>query len=166
MKIQHAIRAFTVQNRKAIKLTADNYIDTTFYKTYKLLTSLSIGEALVTTLIEKGNPIPLAHCMLLPASSRMYTISEDKLNNLITKSKLAKKYFKKVDIESACEILNQKIGGKIVKQENEAEKKFASKPNTTKAENSAIEQAALNPLVRTIAKELTRGFFWCIRIGH
>ncbi len=60
LKIQHALRAFTAKDRKAIKLTAQNYPDTDFYDTTEVLTSLGIGEALVSALDEKGRPTPLA----------------------------------------------------------------------------------------------------------
>src|SRR5690606_6101449 len=59
LKVQHALRAFTAADRKAIRQTADNYPETSFYKTEDLLTRLGIGEALVTSLNEKGIPTPL-----------------------------------------------------------------------------------------------------------
>jgi uncharacterized protein len=169
MKIQHALRAFTAQDRKAIKLTAENYPETNFYKTEDILTSLGIGEALVTTLNEKGNPTPLAHCMLLPPSSRMDTISDEELNELIEKSKLVKKYFNRIEGESAYEILNDKIEGKIEEQEKVSaaaqQQTSDAKQSNTRAEKSVIEQAAANPLVRTIAKELTRGLLGALGLG-
>ena len=59
LKIQHSLRAFTAVDRKVIKQTAENYPETTFYKTEDLITQLGIGEALVTLLNEKGIPTPL-----------------------------------------------------------------------------------------------------------
>jgi len=56
MKIQHALRAFTAKDRKAIKLAAENYPLTEFYNTAQELTKLGIGEALVTVLNENGIP--------------------------------------------------------------------------------------------------------------
>jgi DNA helicase HerA-like ATPase len=64
LKIQHALRAFTANDRKAIKQTADNYPISEFYKTDEVITSLGIGEALVTALNEKGIPTPLAATMM------------------------------------------------------------------------------------------------------
>src|SRR6185295_1167781 len=54
LKVQHALRAFTAADRKAIKQTAENYPETGFYKTEDLITQLGIGEALVTMLDERG----------------------------------------------------------------------------------------------------------------
>ena len=64
LKIQHALRAFTANDRKAIKMTAENYPDTDFYETDEVLTSLGIGEAFVTALSEKGTPTPLVATMM------------------------------------------------------------------------------------------------------
>ena len=70
-KVQHALRAFTAADRKAIKLIAQNYPDTEFYETEELLTHLGIGEALVTVLNERGVPTPLAATLLCAPRSRM-----------------------------------------------------------------------------------------------
>ena len=64
LKIQHALRAFTAKDRKAIKLAAENYPVTEFYSTAQELTQLGIGEALVTVLNEKGIPTPLSRTLL------------------------------------------------------------------------------------------------------
>ena len=109
MKVQHALRAFTAVDRKAIKQAAENYPDTNFYKTEDLITQLGIGEALVTMLNEKGIPTPLVHTMLLPPKSRMDILTDAEVNELVRKSKLAAKYNQTVDSQSAYEILNEKI---------------------------------------------------------
>src|SRR5204862_5215308 len=70
-KFQHAMRAFTANDRKDIRLVADNYPTTEFYDTETLLTELGIGEALVTVLDEKGAPTKLAHTLLCAPRTRM-----------------------------------------------------------------------------------------------
>src|SRR5690606_30533614 len=60
LKIQHALRAFTASDRKAIKQTAENYPLSEYYNTDEIITQLGTGEALVTLLNEKGIPTPLA----------------------------------------------------------------------------------------------------------
>jgi len=64
MKVQHALRAFTAKDRKAIKLAAQNFPESEFYTVEEKLTAMGIGEALVTVLNEKGIPTPLAHTLL------------------------------------------------------------------------------------------------------
>src|SRR6187401_2045439 len=109
LKVQHALRAFTAADRKVIKQTAENYPETAFYKTEDLITQLGIGEALVTMLNEKGIPTALAHVMLCTPQSRMDVLTEGEIELLVSKSKIASKYNKEVDSESAYEILTEKL---------------------------------------------------------
>ncbi len=106
LKIQHALRAFTANDRKSIKQTADNYPSSDFYNTEEILTSLGIGEALVTALNEKGIPTPLAATMMRAPTSRMDVLTESEIQTINTKSKLVKKYSELIDRESAYELLN------------------------------------------------------------
>ena len=109
LKIQHALRAFTANDRKAIKQTADNYPTSDYYRTDEILTNLGIGEALVTALNEKGIPTPLAATMMRAPMSRMDILTESEIQEINNKSKLVKKYSELIDRESAYEILNKKI---------------------------------------------------------
>ena len=90
LKIQHALRAFIANDRKAIKQTADNYPISEFYKTDEIITSLGIGEALVTVLNEKGIPTPLAATMMRAPMSRMDILTESEIQEINAKSKLVK----------------------------------------------------------------------------
>ena len=82
MKVQHALRAFTANDRKEIKLISENYPLSDFYNIDELLTTLGIGEAAVTVLSEKGNPTPLAATLLCAPRSRMDILSLPKLMKL------------------------------------------------------------------------------------
>jgi hypothetical protein len=101
LKIQHALRAFTAKDRQAIKQTANNYPSSDFYKTDEILTSLGIGEALVTALNEKGIPTPHAAKMLRAPMSRMDILTESEIQEINSKSKLVRKYSEVIDRESA-----------------------------------------------------------------
>ncbi|HSN49813.1 MAG TPA: helicase HerA-like domain-containing protein [Bacteroidales bacterium] len=109
LKVQHALRAFTAIDRKAIKLSAENYPVSEFYKTDETITSLGIGEALVTALSEKGIPTPLAATMLRTPESRMDILTQTEIESLNSSSELVRKYSEAVDRESAYEILSQKV---------------------------------------------------------
>lgn len=109
LKIQHALRAFTAKDRKAIKLAAENYPISEFYDTKNMLTSLGIGEAMVSALDEKGRPSPLVATMLRAPMSRMDILSDSELRQINKNSELARKYNEEIDRESAYEILNKKI---------------------------------------------------------
>jgi uncharacterized protein len=129
LKIQHALRAFTANDRQAIKQTAENYPISDYYDTDEVITSLGIGEALVTALNEKGVPTPLVACMMRAPESRMDILSEKEISTINTNSKLVEKYQEEIDRESAYEILTKKIE-EISEEvtEKEAEKRASKEP--------------------------------------
>ena len=131
LKIQHALRAFTANDRQAIKQTSANYPISNYYKTDEVLTSLGIGEALITALNEKGIPTPLAATMLRAPQSRMDILTALEIDSINTKSKLVKKYVDEIDRESAYEILSKKIEDAVKQAEEvEVEKEKSSEPST------------------------------------
>jgi uncharacterized protein len=109
LKVQHALRAFTATDRKAIKLTAENYPLSEYYKTDETITNLGIGEALVTALSEKGVPTPLAATMLRAPVSRMDILSPNEIASINSASVLVQKYSQVIDRESAYEVLSRKV---------------------------------------------------------
>ena len=109
LKIQHALRAFTAKDRKAIKLVAQNYPLTDHYTIENLLTELGIGEALVTALNEKGIPTMVVHTLLRAPQSRMDVLAKGEIDQIVRQSELIPHYNRDVDPESAYEILNDKI---------------------------------------------------------
>ena len=142
LKIQHALRAFTANDRKSIKQTADNYPSSDFYNTEEILTSLGIGEALVTALNEKGIPTPLAATMMRAPTSRMDVLTESEIQTINNKSKLVKKYSELIDRESAYELLTQKINAaqeQATQAATEAkEEKTSSGPSTTEVVTKSV----------------------------
>lgn len=142
LKIQHALRAFTANDRKAIKMTAENYPDTDFYETDEVLTSLGIGEAFVTALSEKGTPTPLVATMMRAPMSRMDILTTTEIETCIAKSKLTKKYNEVLDRESAYELLNKKIAEaqEIATEEEQKEetKRAKEEPSTTEVIGKSI----------------------------
>ena len=167
LKVQHALRAFTAADRKTIKQTAENYPETTFYKTEDLITQLGIGEALITMLNEKGIPTPLVHCMLRPPQSRMDILSDLEIEALVGKSKIAPKYNKIVDSESAYEILNEKLKEATEKQEEQTQRKTAEKQErtTTKTEKGFFDDPVVKSMTRTAGNTIVRGLLGVLGLG-
>uniref|UniRef100_UPI00286B9770 helicase HerA-like domain-containing protein n=1 Tax=Flavobacterium sp. TaxID=239 RepID=UPI00286B9770 len=134
LKIQHALRAFTANDRQAIRQTADNYPTSIYYKTDEVLTSLGIGEAFVTALNEKGIPTPLAATMMRAPMSRMDVLTETEITEINGKSKLVRKYAEEIDRDSAYEILIKKIESAVQQAESsaqtEVEEKKSNEPST------------------------------------
>ncbi|MBO6517098.1 MAG: DUF853 family protein [Bacteroidia bacterium] len=156
MKIQHALRAFTAKDRKAIKLTAENYPITDFYKTDELLTQLGIGEAIITVLNEKGIPTPLVHTLLTAPSSRMDVITEEEKKEILNSSGLVEKYNEEIDRESAYEMLSNKIE-ELDDEADEEKKKERKKKVKRRPEKSTFEVIANHPITRMVVRELVRG---------
>ena len=166
LKIQHALRAFTAKDRKAIKLAAQNFPESDYYEVSELLTQLGIGEALLTALNEKGIPTPLVHTLLRAPQSRMDVLSEAEIAALTRNSALVEKYETEIDRESAKELLQQKIEWAREAEHQKqmrADREKAKRTATRRAgdEKSILEQVLSNPTTRqmgnTIARELTRG---------
>jgi len=170
MKVQHALRAFTAVDRRAIKQAAENYPETKFYKVEDDLTELGIGEAFVTMLNEKGIPTPLAHTMLLPPRSRMDILSDSEIDSLIGRSKMAAKYNREVDSESAYEILNEKIS-EAEKRTEEIKKMEQQAKEEKKASGRQPKETGFldNPIVRsagrTTATMITRSLLGVLGLG-
>jgi len=158
LKIQHALRAFTAADRKAIKLTAENYPLTDFYDTDQLLTELGIGEGLVSVLNENGIPSPLVHVMFRAPASRMDILSPEEIDQLIDRSELVRIYNEVIDRESAYEILHR-ILEEAGSEEHQNEMK--SQRGRERKEKSTLEKIMDNSVTRqvgrTVAREITRG---------
>jgi len=163
LKVQHALRAFTAADRKTIKQAAENFPETKFYKTEDLLTKMGIVEALITFLNEKGIPTPLVHTMLCPPRSRMDILSDIELDTLIGRSKLAQKYNRAVDSESAYEILTEKlnVAAEQTQQEVQQKKQQSKQPK----EKSIFDSPAMRQAERTAASVITRSLLGALGLG-
>lgn len=151
LKIQHALRAFTEKDRKAIKSASENFPNTEFYKTNEIITQMGTGEALVTALNEKGIPTPLVVCTLRAPMSRMNVLNNHEIDEIISNSKLTKKYNTSIDRESAYEILTKKI--------NSANRQTESFPKT-KSQNKTPQKSNSNPILKVITSAtFIRGAF-------
>ncbi len=150
LKIQHALRAFTANDRQAIRQTADNYPISEYYKTDELLTSLGIGEALVTALNEKGIPTPLAATMLRAPMSRMDVLNDNEIADINKQSKLVKKYQEEIDRESAYEILTKKIEEAI---------EAASEQETAQEEEKQKGPSTGEVIAKSVTKVVTSASF-------
>jgi DNA helicase HerA-like ATPase len=160
LKVQHALRAFTAADRKTIKQTAENYPETSFYKTEDLITQLGIGEALVTMLNEKGIPTPLVQCMMAPPKSRMDILSDAEIDNIVSHSKINSKYSQLTDERSAYEMLNDKLNAAAQVAPPANSKKKDSEKETSILDNPMIKQAG-----RTAASMITRSLLGVLGLG-
>ena len=178
MKIQHALRAFTARDRKAIKLAAQNFPISDFYDIDELLTQMGIGEAFVSVLDRKGRPTELVHTLLRAPASRMGVLTKAEIKRLVADSELVDKYEEPVDRESAHELLKAKIEkaqseeeqAKLREQQARAERSGGRSRSSKKDEETsllgrAMDSTAGRQIGRTVARELTRGLLGVLGIS-
>ena len=153
--------------RDIFKQTAENYPETTFYKTEDLITQLGIGEALVTLLNEKGIPSPLVHCMIRPPQSRMDILTDTEIDQLLSHSKIAAKYNELIDSKSAYEILTAKLEEAAQKeQEEQTEKEERTEKKTTvKKEKSIFDDPTVKSMTRTAGNTIVRTLLGVLGLG-
>ncbi|MBA2407507.1 MAG: DUF853 family protein [Chitinophagales bacterium] len=145
LKIQHALRAFTATDRKVIKTAAQNFPESSYYQTDEMLTSLGIGEALVTALNEKGIPTMLVATMICPPSSRMDVLDEKEISDMVKQSSLVAEYNQTLDRESAFEILNRRM-----QNDDDSEITEKKQRKSEKSEQSTFEKMLKSPVVRSM----------------
>jgi hypothetical protein len=108
-RVQHALRAFTPEDADNLRKAARTFPMTDHYDVERTLTSLGIGEALVTVLNPKGVPTPLAATRLVPPDSRMSPLTPQEIATLVAASPLAARYGEAIDRESAHEIITGRL---------------------------------------------------------
>lgn len=169
-RIQHALRAFTPDDEKAIRATANTFPKTELYDLPKTLTSLGIGEALVTVLTPRGTPTPVAATLVAPPTSLMEPIPTAELATRVATSSLRGKYAVAVDRESAREVLQSRYqedgddegDGAGETRETKSRRKRTSAEDPTLAEK--VGGALNSPLGRVVGRELVRGLFGVLGI--
>ncbi|MDX1684669.1 MAG: helicase HerA-like domain-containing protein [Saprospiraceae bacterium] len=170
MKLQHALRAFTAKDRKAIKLAAENYPLTQYYDVSQKLTELGIGEAFISALNEDGIPTPLVHTMMRAPQSRMDVLSSKEIEDVISRSSLIDKYNEDIDRESAYEILNRKLDQvadeehKNVMEEQRSRSSRSRRGKQKSVFEQVYESTTTRQIGRTIAREITRGLLGALGV--
>jgi uncharacterized protein len=107
-RIQHALRAFTPRDQKAVKAAADTFRSNDKVDVATAITELGVGEALVSFLNEKGIPTPVERTFVCPPESRIGPATDAERASVISHSVIAGVYEKQVDRESAYEILKKR----------------------------------------------------------
>lgn len=168
MKVQHALRAFTANDRKDIRQAAQNYPSSSFYNAEQLITEMGIGEAMVTLLNEKGIPSPLVHTFLMSPRSRMDVLSDPEIDQLVQRSVLAPKYNQLIDRESAYELLNKKMESVVPASSEKNRGAAAPTAKSTnngrpKTEKSWLETAMSSSAGKQVQRSMVRTIFGVIQ---
>ena len=159
MRVQHALRAFTPKDRKAIKAVAENFRPNPELDTHQVITELGIGEALVSTLDAKGSPTIVERVLIRPPESQMGPLTAVERAQTIKRSPFSGKYDDAVDRESAYELLKQRALKAEQDQRKAAEEEAKKKSSSTKTRSSSRQtwsEAMLKSAARSVGTTLGR----------
>ena len=157
-RIQHALRAHTPDDDRALKATVRTFPKTSFYDLEETLTSLGIGEAIVTVLNQRGVPTPVVATRLIPPASRMAPLTPEELQADIRESTLLPEYGKAVDRESAREML----AARMQQTAPAPDATEPASPRSSRRGKTMTQMAAgafSSSIARTVGREVVRGLF-------
>jgi DNA helicase HerA-like ATPase len=117
-RVQHALRAFTPKDQKAVKTAADTFRPNAKFKAADAIVELGVGEALVSFLDSKGVPTPVERCFIAPPRGRIGPASDAERAAIVKASPLAGKYDRTIDRESAYEVLMGRAAGGQVQHDD------------------------------------------------
>jgi len=180
-RVQHALRAYTPNDRKALKAAADSFRENENFDTSQAIQMLGVGEALVSVLDTDGVPTVVERANILPPHSSMKAVAPEVIQEVVAASRFHDKYMTESDRESAYEIINdireQEKAEKDTSEENNdkvstSEEKTSEKKNTVsksekKKTTSSKKKSAAQKLVdstantvgREFGKKIVRGIF-------
>ncbi|HYR28063.1 MAG TPA: helicase HerA-like domain-containing protein [Thermoanaerobaculia bacterium] len=172
-RVQHAIRAFTPKDAKNVKATASTFPMSDHIDVAKSLTTLGIGEALVTVLDPKGIPTAVATGQVLAPSSLMSSVDDSQYQRVIAASPLTAKYAQAINRESAHEMLQAKIDRNAEQEAASNESsgedgdfdwrrggssapRRSTRPRSTARPRKSMGEKMIDRAVQTVAKEAVR----------
>jgi uncharacterized protein len=173
-RFQHALRAYTPREVKAVKASADTFRPNPDFDCYETITKLGTGEALVSTLEEKGVPSMVQRTLIRPPASRLGPLTPDERKKVMGASPVAGQYDETVDRESAFEMLHKRAAEGPVEREEETPapkngggwtlpdfnaNKQAPAPRQSAPRSSGrqtVAEAAMKSVARSVASSLGR----------
>ena len=162
-RIQHALRAYTPREQRAVKAAAETFRQNPAFDTAEVITQLGVGEALVSTLEKKGVPSMVQRTLIRPPRSRMGPITEEERRRVIQNSPLFGMYEEEINRESAYEILKKRAEElERLRQEEErrkAEEKAAreqERQSRRKSSRMSTTERFIRSMVGAIGTQLGR----------
>ncbi|MGZ7880397.1 helicase HerA-like domain-containing protein [Acinetobacter soli] len=142
-RVQHALRAFTPKDQKAVKTAADTFRANPDFKVDQAITELAVGEALISCLDEQGTPQIVQRGWVMPPYSSFSPLTDEERQALMAQSLVAGVYEKMVDRDSAYEMLQQKVSDRLEQEQAQAEAAQQAKQQEALAKQQAKEQERL-----------------------
>ena len=160
-RVQHALRAYTPREAKAVKTAADTFRPNPAFDAEDVIKNLGVGEALVSTLEAKGIPSIVQRTLIRPPSSRLGPLDDAERRDIMNVSPVAGQYDKEVDRESAYEVLQERAK-KAAREEAERKKREEYEYQQKKQSRSSgrgrqsVTEAAVKSITRSVATSLGR----------
>ncbi|MGB5472634.1 MAG: helicase HerA-like domain-containing protein, partial [Gammaproteobacteria bacterium] len=156
-RIQHALRAFTPRDQKAVRAAADTFRANPAFKAADVIKELGVGEALVSMLGGKGTPGIVERTLIRPPASRLGPVTPAERQAIIAASLLGKRYDKSVDSRSAYEMLRERAEKAAVVEDSEAAAKAEQKTGKGRSSNrQGVVEAMVKSVVRSVGSSLGR----------
>lgn len=168
LRIQHALRAFTPKDQKAVKTAANTFRQNPNLDTAKVITELGIGEALVSVLDARGSPTPVERVLVCPPESRIGPLTDDERRQHIGRSPLAGRYDQAVDRESAYERLKARAEQETAAQATAEASKERAAPRGRSRQSvaEAMVTSAARAIGSQIGRQIIRGVLGSILRGR
>jgi DNA helicase HerA-like ATPase len=154
-RVQHALRAFTPNDQKAVRVAAQTFRPNPKLDTAQVITELMVGEALVSFLDDKGRPLPVERVLVHPPQSQIGPLSETQRQEHLKRSPFKGRYDQPVDRESAYELLQQRAARAAKEAEKQAPEEAPLKRSTGRPRQSALE-AFTKSTLRSVGSQLGR----------
>jgi len=151
-RVQHALRAFTPRDQKAVRAAAQTFRPNPELDTEQVITELAVGEALVSVLEAKGVPIVVQRTLVRPPESRIGPATTEECALLQKESPLRGRYDQVLDRESAYEILQQRAAQRA--QDEEREQHTEAKRQSTKKRSGRKKQSVVETMVKSMARTI------------
>jgi DNA helicase HerA-like ATPase len=156
-RIQHALRAFTPRDQKAVRAAADTFRANPAFSAADAIKELGVGEALVSTLGGKGVPGMVERVLIRPPASRLGPATRAEREAVMAASIFSRRYDEPVDRRSAYEMLSERAEKKTQQEADAAAEKTVSKKTSTRSSNrQGVMEAMLKSIVRSIGSSLGR----------
>jgi len=158
-RVQHALRAFTPNDQKAVRAAADTFRPNPALNVAEAITELKVGEALISVLDAKGAPTPVERALIHPPQSRLAPLSAEERTRIIQASPLFGHYEKEVDRESAYEKLKARTEEQQAEAvaAAEAKKQAKEKPSEASKLLGAMAKSAAHAVGSQIGRQIIRG---------
>ncbi|MBR4167950.1 MAG: DUF853 family protein [Bacteroidales bacterium] len=154
-RVQHALRAFTPRDQKAVQVAADTFRTNPEFNTYEAITSLETGEALVSFLDEKGAPSVVQKARVLFPLSQIGAIDESQRSQIIKQSKIYGKYDKLIERDSAFEVLLAEREAQLKEAENEEVKQGKGSTKAAKVPAPKKKAGVLSKVTKAVITAVT-----------